>query len=173
MVAEEVSQRTWLQRLLPHPLLTLVLVGLWLALLDGFSVGGLVTGLFLAMVIPIYTAHFWPDRPLLYKPWLIFNFLLVLVFDVIVANIQVAFLILFRRSKSLRNRWIVVPLELETAEAITVLAATITLTPGTVSSDVAADGSSLLIHCLDLDTEEAMVDRIKQRYERRIKAILS
>ena len=166
-------QRSYLQRFIPHPLLTLVLIGLWVALLNSISAGVLAVGMFLGLVIPIYTAHFWPDRPVIRKPWLILSFVIILMIDVIVANIHVAYLIVFRRSEELRSHWITIPLDLTTAEAITALAGTITLTPGTISSDLSADGRSLLVHCLDLENEEATVVRIKQRYERRIKAILS
>lgn len=163
--------RSYLQRWLPHPLLTGVLVLLWMALLNSFTLGGLLMGMVLGMVIPIYTAHFWPDRPTIRSPHKVLTFLLVVIFDVVVANIQVAYLILFRSPQQLRGRWITVPLELASPEAITVLTATITLTPGTVASDLSADGRSLLVHCLDVVDERAMVARIKQRYERRIKAI--
>jgi len=167
------DQRSLMQRYLPHPLLTAALVILWMALLNSFTLGGLLMGLVLGMWIPIYTSHFWPERPLLRRPWNVLAFVGVLVFDIVVANLQVAFLILFRRSDRLRNRWIVVPLDLTSPEGITVLTGTITLTPGTVSSDLSADGRALLVHCLDAADEQAMVDRIKHRYERRIKAFMS
>lgn len=173
MPADSPDQRGYLQRYLPHPLLTSVLVLLWMALLNSFTAGGLLVGCLLGVLIPIYTAHFWPERPVIHKPWRVFTFILILIFDVVVANLQVAYLILFRRSTQLRNRWIVVPLDLTTAEGITALAGTITLTPGTISSDLSVDGRSLLVHCLDTGDEQQMVQRIKQRYERRIKVIFS
>lgn len=172
-MSEVKHHRSWWVRLLPHPLLTLMLIILWMALVNGFSLGGLLVATILGMLIPIYTAHFWPDRPQIRKPWRLVGLVIILLFDVIVANLQVAYLILFRRSEQLRTRWIVVPLDVCSAEGITALAATITLTPGTVSSDLSADGKSLLVHCLDVDSEEDMVRRIKDRYEQRIKAILA
>ncbi len=162
-----------MQRYLPHPLLTSSLVLLWMALLNSFTVGGLLVGLVLGLFIPISTARFWPERPMLRHPLSALAFIFLLVFDVLTANIQVAALILFRRSKELRTRWIVIPLDLTSPEGITALTATITLTPGTVASDLSADGRSLLVHCLDAPDEQAVIDRIKDRYERRIKAILS
>lgn len=105
------------------------------------------------------------------SPFRAVGFLLIVVFDVVVANIQVAYLILFRRPDQLRSRWIAVPLDLTSPEAITVLTGTITLTPGTVASDLSADGRTLLVHCLDVDNEAALVRQIKERYERRIKTI--
>jgi multicomponent K+:H+ antiporter subunit E len=83
----------------------------------------------------------------------------------------VAMIILFKRNENLASRWITVPLDLRTPEAITVLAGTITMTPGTVSSDLAEDGRSLLVHCLDAPDPEATIADIKSRYERRLKEI--
>jgi len=173
MGAPHTEQRSLLQRYLPHPLLTSSLVLLWMALLNSFTIGGLLVGLVLGMLIPISTARFWPERPEIHRPLHVLAFILLLIFDVLAANLQVAALILFRRSRELRSRWIMVPLDLTSPEGITALIATITLTPGTVASDLSADGRSLLVHCLDAPDEQAVVERIKQRYERRIKAILS
>jgi multicomponent K+:H+ antiporter subunit E len=161
-------RRSFLQRWLPHPLLTLVLVLLWMALLNSFTVGGLLMGILLGMLIPIYTAHFWPERPIVRSPHKALVFIGIVIFDMIVANIQVAYLILFRPVERLQSRWITVPLDLTSPEAITVLIGTITLTPGTVASDLAADGSALLMYCLDVSDEEELIQRVKDRYERRI-----
>jgi len=66
---------------------------------------------------------------------------------------------------------VTIPLDLRSPEAITVLAGTITMTPGTVSADLSADGRALLVHCLDADHPDAVRDEIKTRYERRLKEI--
>jgi multicomponent K+:H+ antiporter subunit E len=162
---------TFLQRWLPHPLLSLVLVLLWLALLNQFSIGGLFVAIVLGVLIPVYTSNFWPDRPTIRSPIKAILFMLILAWDILIANLLVAWIILFRPASKMRSQWIAVPLDLHSAEAITVLAATITLTPGTVTSDLSSDGRTLLIHCLDVADPEGEVARIKQRYERRIKAI--
>jgi multicomponent K+:H+ antiporter subunit E len=133
--------------------------------------GGLLVGVVLGMLIPIYTANFWPERPVIRAPLLAIALIFLLLFDVVVANIQVAYLILFKSADQLNSGWITLPLDLTSPEAITALMGVITLTPGTISSDLSADGRSLLIHCLDIDDRQAIVDRIKQRYECRIKAI--
>jgi multicomponent K+:H+ antiporter subunit E len=166
------EKRSYFQRWVPHPLLTLVLVLLWMALLNSFTAGGLLVGVVLGMLIPIYTANFWPQRPVIRNPLGVLVFFVIVIWDVVIANLQVAYLILFRPASRLRTRWIAVPLELTSPEAITMLIGTITLTPGTVASDLSADGRTLLVHCLDVDDEPALVRRIKHRYERRIGAIL-
>jgi multicomponent K+:H+ antiporter subunit E len=163
--------RTLLQRWLPHPLLTLVLIILWLLLLNAFTMAGLVMAVFLGVVIPIITSHFWPDRPPIRAYGKAMAFMAVVVWDVILANIQVARLIVFRRAEELQTRWVTVPITLKSPEAIAVLAGTITMTPGTISSDISADGCSLLVHCLDAPDVEQAVLQIKDRYEARLKEI--
>ena len=160
-----------MSRILPHPLLTLLLVAVWQMLVNYISLGTLVFGLILGIIIPLVTAPYWPDRARLKTPAMIVEFVLVVLWDIVVANIVVARTILFTRNEDMRSTWITVPLDLKTPEAITVLAGTITMTPGTVSSDISADGRSLLIHCLDAPHPDTVRDTIKQRYERRLKEI--
>ncbi|MDX5403209.1 MAG: Na+/H+ antiporter subunit E [Rhodobacterales bacterium] len=158
-------------RIFPHPLLTLTLVIVWQMLVNYVSLGTLVFGLILGTVIPLITAPYWPNRPRLKSPMMIVEFILVVLWDIVVANIVVAKTILFTRNTSMHPAWVTIPLDLRTPEAITVLAGTITMTPGTVSSDIAADGRSLLVHCLNAPDPDAVRDEIKQRYERRLKEI--
>ena len=158
-------------RLLPHPLLTLLLVAVWQMLVNYVSLGTLVFGLILGILIPLLTAPYWPDRPRLKNPAMIVEFILIVLWDIVVANVSVAKIILFKRNEDMRPTWVTVPIDLRSPEAITVLAGTITMTPGTVSADVAADGSSLLVHCLDATDPDAVRDDIKQRYERRLREI--
>lgn len=165
------DSRSLLERWLPHPLLTVVLILLWMLLLNSFTAGGLVMGVLLGVVIPIITSSFWPERPPIRAWGKALMFMLLVGWDVVVANIVVAQLILFRRADELRTRWVTVPLELRSPEAITVLAGTITMTPGTVSCDLSADGRSLLVHCLDAPDADEAVRQMKSRYEARLKEI--
>lgn len=158
-------------RIFPHPLLTLTLVVVWQMLVNYVSLGTLVFGLILGIVIPLLTAPYWPDRPRLKNPAMIVEFIAIVLWDIVVANIVVAKTILFTRNTSMHPAWVTIPLDLRSPEAITVLAGTITMTPGTVSSDIAADGRSLLVHCLNAPDPDAIREEIKQRYERRLKEI--
>jgi multicomponent K+:H+ antiporter subunit E len=171
MMHAKQDERTFLQRWLPHPLLTAALVVLWMLLLNDFSAGGLIVGIILGMSISILTSQFWPDRPHVRSWGKALEFMLIVAWDVIVANVIVAKLILFCPVKELNTRWVTVPIELKTPEAIAILAGTITMTPGTVSSDISADGRSLLVHCLDAPDAEIAVREMKARYEARLMEI--
>jgi multicomponent K+:H+ antiporter subunit E len=89
---------------------------------------------------------------------------------VFVANLAVARLILGRPAQ-LRPAFIEVPLELESDLAISFLANTICLTPGTVSARLSPDRRSLLVHALDAPDPEAVRAMIKSRYEAPLKEV--
>jgi multicomponent K+:H+ antiporter subunit E len=95
----------------------------------------------------------------------------MVLWDIIIANIQVAWIVLTVPNSKLKPAWIVVPRELRQPEAITVLAGTITLTPGTVSADLSDGGHSLLVHVLHTDDADAVRDEIMTRYQSHLKEI--
>jgi multicomponent K+:H+ antiporter subunit E len=158
-------------RFFPHPLLTVLLTVTWLMLVNRFSWNSLIFGFFLAVVIPFVIRPYWPDPSRMRNPRMILEYILVVFWDIVVANVQVAYLILFKRNDQLQPAWVRVPLDLRRPEAISALAGTITLTPGTVSCDLSSEGHSLLVHCLNAPDPDAVRDEIKQRYERRLKEI--
>ncbi len=160
-----------LRRIFPHPQLTLLLTLVWMLLANKLSLNSLVFGLLLGIIIPFITQPYWPDRPKLRNWPMVVEYILVVLWDIVIANITVARIILFKRDADRHPNWVCIPLELRTPEAITVLAGTITMTPGTVSCDLSAQGHNLLVHCLDAEDPDAVRDQIKHRYERRLKEI--
>ncbi|WP_439547049.1 Na+/H+ antiporter subunit E [Sandarakinorhabdus sp.] len=159
-----------MRRLIPHPGLSVLLVVFWLLMANRFSVGVLLVGIVIGLVLPIFTAPFWPSRPRV-NFVAGFAYLVLVVRDILVANFEIAAIILFRRNRDLRPAWLVIPMDLATPEAITVFAGTISLTPGTVSTDVSACGRYLLVHALDTADPAAEIARIKARYEARLKKV--
>ena len=157
-----------MRRWLPHPRLSVFVALIWLALVNEISVGAIVMGLVLGLLMPILTAPFWPDAPRLRRPLRLLEYAGVVVWDIVLANLQVARLILCVPNDQLRSRYVTVPLALTTPEAITVLAGTITMTPGTLSAELSADGRALLVHGLDVPDADALVAEIKTRYEARL-----
>ncbi|MBW4981477.1 Na+/H+ antiporter subunit E [Mameliella sp. CS4] len=160
-----------LKRVFPHPLLSLTLLLVWLMLVNKVTPGNILLGGFLGIVVPILTSPYWPGRPRLKRPFMTVPYVLLVIWDIIVANIQVALIILFKPRSKIHSKWVVVPLDLTSPEAITVLAGTITMTPGTVSALLSSDGTSLLVHCLHTDDPDGVRDEIKTRYEARLKEI--
>ncbi len=160
-----------LSRILPHPLLSLILAVVWCLLVNSLSLGTVVLSLILAVLIPLLTEAYWPDRPDPPRLGRLTLYVLLVIWDIALANIAVAWIVLTRPNAKMRSRWVVIPLDLKTPEAIAILAGTITLTPGTVSADLSNGGSCLLVHALDTGDAEDEAKGIKQRYERRLKEI--
>ncbi|MCE5974719.1 Na+/H+ antiporter subunit E [Sinirhodobacter sp. WL0062] len=160
-----------LKRFLPHPHLTLLLTVVWLLLANAYTINSLVFGLLMGLVIPWITAPYWPDRPVIRNVPGIIEYIAIVIWDIIKSNIAVAKIVLFVPNDKLRPAWVTVPLDLHEPEAITVLAGTITMTPGTLTAELAADGHSLLVHCLHAPDPDGVRDEIKERYERRLKEI--
>lgn len=160
-----------MRRLLPHPVFTLLIAAVWVALINSISLGTVLLGLVLGVAIPLFTSPYWPARPVIRRPLKIVEYVAVVGWDIVVSNIQVAIWVLFWPTARLQTRYVVVPIDLTSAEAIALLAGTITMTPGTVSADLAADGSAILVHCLHTTDPDDTVAQIKTRYESRLKEI--
>lgn len=159
-------RRHWL----PHPLLSLFMVILWLLLANGFSGGHLVLGVLFAWFIPYVTQSFWLQSVSLQRPGLALKFAIMVLGDIIIANWTVARMILGSPDK-LNPAFLRVPLDLKDDFSITLLANTISLTPGTVSADLSADGTYLIVHTLHVDDPAEAIATIKQRYEAPLKEI--
>ncbi|WP_445156868.1 Na+/H+ antiporter subunit E [Halomonas sp. E14] len=157
-------------RYLPTPTLSLVLLVVWLLMVRSIAPGQLLLGAFLAVVIPLLTQNFWDPLPRVKHPLKLAWFVLVVLYDIVKANIHVSLLILLPKREP-HPGFVEYPLEVTDRLTITLLANTITMTPGTVSTNVRLDGSSLLIHVLDMTDEQALIREIRERYERPLKEI--
>jgi multicomponent K+:H+ antiporter subunit E len=162
------------RRWLPHPLLSLLLAVCWLWLNNTLAPGHALLGAALGVGIPYFTRRFWPEPLVIRRPLRVVEYVAVVLYDIVVANLEVAAIILGPLSR-LRPAFVRVPLDIRTDFAVTVLASTVTLTPGTVSVEIeddAAGGRVLVVHALRCLDPEGMARTIKQRYERRLKEIL-
>ena len=119
----------------------------------------ILMGLVLAWLIPQLTQGFWPERPAFIRSWRLPLYLVRVLLDIVVASFSVARLILSPRKP--QPMFVCYPLDLEHPLAISILASTISLTPGTVSADVSDDNKVLLIHALDAQSEQEVIDAIK------------
>lgn len=157
-------------RLLPHPLLTLALAAVWLLLNNSAAVGQIVLGLLLGWAIPLLTRSFWPQRAVIRHPGVLLRFAAVVLADIVLANLAVAGRILAGQAR-LQPAFVEVPLDLTGELAISLLANTICLTPGTVSARLSEDRRVLLVHALHAPDPQAVRDTIKSRYEAPLKEV--
>lgn len=161
-----------MRRLLPSPLLSLALLVVWLLLNNTLAPGQVLLGALLALGLPLLTDRLRPERTRMRRPLRAARLLLVVLLDIVLANFEVARRILGPEA-ALRPRFVWLPLDIRDPYGIAALAGIITLTPGTVSSDLSADRQYLLVHAFHCDDPAALVASIKQRYERPLMEIFT
>ena len=160
-----------MRRLLPHPLLSLALWLSWLALNNTIAPAHIVLGALLAWLLPLTGMHLtdgtWPH---LHRPGIAFKLAVRVLWDIVVSNVEVMRRVLGPEA-AIHPDFVRVPLDLSDDWAITTLAGIITMTPGTLTADVAADRSYLLVHAFHVDDADAIIASIKSRYEAPLKEI--
>lgn len=154
-----------IRRVLPHPLLSVALLVVWLLLVNSTSPGAVVFGAVVALLIPPFSTRFWAQAPHLRRPSILLGLLPTVLWDIVVANVTVAWIILTRPSRRLRPHFLEIPLDVTDPYAIVALASIITLTPGTVSVQLDRRRAILHVHALDCPDPQAAIRTIKARYE--------
>lgn len=158
------------ERLLPQPVLTLAITALWLMLSSGASAGTVLLGLTLGILIPPFTSSFWPGRPQTFRPRAALRLLFVVLYDIIVANLAVARIVL-GNVDAIRPQFVDVPLDTADPYVATILGSIITLTPGTLTIDIDMEKRLVHIHGLNVPDRDALIAEIKMRYELPLKEI--
>ena len=151
-------------RLFPMPLHSILLLLVWLLLNNTVAPGHLVLGAFLAIVIPLLTSGMQDPQPSFRKPLTTLRYVFMVLGDIVVANFEVALLVI-GPSKRLKPAFVAVPLDIEHELPITILASTVSLTPGTVSTEISEDKKWLHVHVLNLTDKDELIALIKHRYE--------
>lgn len=153
-----------MNKILPHPILSMILWVCWLLLNNTIAAGHILLGLILAILIPMLTSGFWPEKVKIQDPLTLLKYFMVVLYDIVVANMVVVKLIL-GRNKNLKPAFFYIDLDIDTSLGISLLANTISLTPGTVSCDLSIDHRRLLVHALHIEDIPATIKEIKHRYE--------
>lgn len=160
------------QRYLPQPMISLLLLITWMLLFNSVSPGVILLGAVFAIGIPLLTNEFRAHRPQLVRPAILLSLVPRVLFDILVANVNVARLVLFKPRDKFRPAFLRIELELKDPYGIAALASIITLTPGTVSSVLSDDRRVLYVHALDTTDPEAEIATIRARYEKPLKELL-
>jgi multicomponent K+:H+ antiporter subunit E len=155
---------------LPMPAQSLILFVVWLLLNNTLAPGHILLGAVLALTIPLLIAPTQAPQPRVVRHWAAVRYVGRVLWDILVANFEVAMRVL-GPTRRLQPAFVAIPLDVEGALPITILASTISLTPGTVSAEVSEDRKWLYIHALHLEDEAALIAQIKSRYEAPIKEI--
>ncbi|RZA31153.1 MAG: Na+/H+ antiporter subunit E [Lysobacteraceae bacterium] len=150
-------------------LLTILIALGWCAATASFSLGNLLFGALLAGAALYFArgriggAGFWRrSLAILALIWLFIR-------ELMVSAVKVGILVLRPDLKArLAPRMIAFPLSVESDIEITLLANLITLTPGTLSVDVSEDRKLLHIHAIDAPDADAVIEDIRDGFERAV-----
>ena len=155
-----------MKRWLPSPPLSLALFVVWLLLNQSLHPATLLLAAVLAVAVPLITQGLRPARVRMRRPGVAIRLLGCVVFDLFRSAMEVARLLLTRRTDDIHAHFVQVPLELRDLNGLAVLAMILCLTPGTAWAELSRDGTTLRIHMFHLDDDQAFVALVKQRYER-------
>lgn len=159
-----------MRRVLPKPVLSLLILGLWLVLAPSPGMGHLLIAITLAIGLPHMTRGFWPSPPRLHDAGAALRLVGVVLYDIVVANIEVARQVLGPPS-ALRPGFLRLPLDIQDPFVASLLGSIVSLTPGTVSIEI--DQGVLLVHALHVTDEAAAIATIKSRYEAPLKKVFA
>lgn len=153
-----------MRRLLPSPVLSVALFVVWLSLSPSVDAAAVLLGALVAVLAPVLTASLRPTPVRVRRPLVAARLLGRVVLDSLRSNVIVLIAVLSRRA--LRSGFVRVPLDVRDPNALAVLAAIVTATPGTAWAELAHDRRALLIHVLSLEDGADVAATIKGRYER-------
>ena len=156
------------RRWLPRPAMSATLLLTWLLLNQSLAAGQLLLGALLGLLLPPLALRLAPTPSRrLARPLLALRLLLLLLWDIVVANLVVARQVLLQRRR-LQPAFVELPLQRDDPLVGVWLACMITLTPGTLSVRIEREQRRLLLHALHVTDTAALVADIKQRYERNL-----
>ncbi|QOW19809.1 Na+/H+ antiporter subunit E [Lysobacter ciconiae] len=152
------------RRVLPSLPLTVTVIAFWMIMVADLSLVQWLFAIVLGVVIPLFAARLDREFARIGNVRLVPKMIGVLIWDVIVSNVEVARLVLGRES-NITPGFIWLPLDIANIHGIAALTSFITLTPGTVSAALSEDRKYLLIHVLNLKDADEVIAGIKRRYE--------
>lgn len=154
-----------MMRLVPYPILSAFLLGMWVLLNQSVSPGQMLLGSIIGIAggLAISTLQIPTGR--VRRPSAILRLAIIVLIDIIRSNIAVTRIVLKPELRA-RSDFIWVKLDIRNEYALSILACIVTSTPGTVWVNFDSRTGVLLLHVLDLVDEAAWIELIKTRYER-------
>ena len=156
-----------MKRWLPFPLLSALVLAMWLLLNGTLAFGEVALGTLLALAAGlVFSALQSPQR--LRRPAAAFALAASVLSDVVRSNIAVSRIVLHPGARGRTAGFVEIPLELRSPAGLATLACIITATPGTAWARFDARRGTVTIHVLDLIDDQAWIKTVQDRYERRL-----
>ncbi len=153
-------------------LLTVIFLAVvWIGLIGKINLANFIDGLLLGFFIVLLAKHQFKTTPNLSKLPKAILFILFFFYEVIKANLKVAYDIITPKHH-MKPGIIAFPLDAQSDIEITFLANVVTLTPGTLALDVSKDKTIMYIHAMYIDNVEDFILKTKINFEKPLLEIL-
>jgi multicomponent Na+:H+ antiporter subunit E len=147
--------------------INLILAFVWAALNGGIGLPSLLVGFILGYGVLFVLQPLFGDSKYCSKLYGGLLLVIFFIYELVVSSLKVAWDVITPVQKS-KPALIAVPLDACTDAEVTVLANLVSLTPGSLSVDISADKSHLLVHAMFVDDPEAFKQEIKKGMETRV-----
>jgi len=143
-----------------------VLALIWAALIGEFSLEILLAGYILGYLTLYVTRGVTGETTYFTCAARVIRFLFYFLWEMFIANLRVARDVLRPGPLRMQPRVIAIPLDRKHDVAVTLLGNVMSLTPGTLTLDVAEDRGMLFIHAMHSPDREETLQQIKDGFER-------
>lgn len=148
--------------------LNLLLAVTWALATGSLSERNLILGFFVGLIVLQFVGTAVGDGRYAIRLWRFLALAGIFLRELLLSSVRVAASVVTPRL-TMKPAVIAVPLDVTSDVEITLLANLITLTPGTLTIDVAADRSCLYVHAMYGGDPDQMAREIKDTFERRIR----
>lgn len=145
-------------------LLNLMLTFVWMFLQNDWTLGGLIVGFVLGMLIVGAFRRFFSTPFYMRKVWAIIRLVLLFIKELFLSSFTVAWQTVSPKL-NFRPGIFAYSTELESDWEVTLLACLISLTPGTLTLEVSQDKRSLYIHAMDIKDVDEHIEQIRNTFE--------
>ncbi len=153
-------------------LLNIILAFAWAALSGQLTIPNFTGGYIIGYAMLFVSRDALGCTQYVMKVQQVVRFLFYFLWQLIQSNVRVAFEVL-TPGQHMSPAIVAVPLDLRSEIGILLLAHVITLTPGTLSLDVAIDQKFLYVHAMYVNDIEEFRQEIKQGFEKRIRELFN
>ncbi|MCT1903833.1 Na+/H+ antiporter subunit E [Oceanobacillus sojae] len=148
-------------------LINVLLAVLWMFLQNEYTAVNFISGYIIGILILFIIRRFLKFDFYLKRVWAIIKLIYLFIVELIKANIDVVKVVL-KPKQDHQPGIVAVRTQLESNFEISILAALITLTPGTISMDFSQDSKTIYVHSIDVPDKEAMIKDIQGSFEKAI-----
>jgi|SRR5690625_837095 multicomponent Na+:H+ antiporter subunit E len=148
-------------------LINILMALIWMLLQNSYSIVDFLVGYLIGIGILFIMRRFLLFDFYLRRVWAFIKLTIIFFRELILANIDMIRVILMPKL-DIKPGIVAIPTKLETDLEITLLAALITLTPGTLSMDFSDNSSQIFVHAIDIDSREDTIRDILDSFEKAI-----